>query len=130
VTGIRQALLVLALGLASFGALFAVARADGDSEPEPARKAAPVRPEIPEPASVNVADLGRADPLPAMRVRTPAPEPDPEPVVETPVVDPDEPAEPVEPVAPPIYEPPPSTPAPSPPPPPPEDPGESFDDSG
>ena len=124
-TGLRQALLVVFLGLASFGALFAVARADGGSEPEPAKKAAPVRHEAPPAASVNVTDLRRAEPLPAMRVRRPPPEP--EPVVETPVV---EPVEPVEPVAPPVYQPPPSTPAPSTPSPPPADPGESFDDWG
>ena len=123
-TGLRQLLLVVVLGLASFGALFAVARADGDSEPAPSKKAAPVRQEAPPAASVSVADLGRAEPLPAMRERRRAPSPEPAPVVETPVVEPVAPA-------PPVYEPP-STPAPTPTPPspPPSDPGESFDDSG
>ncbi len=124
-TGVRQLVLVLVLGLASFGGLYAAAKADSDSAPEPRQAVEPAAVEQPQAAAVNVADLGRAEPLPAMRVKPKpaASEPDPEPVVETPVVEPVTPA-------PQVYTPPPSTPTPSPPTPPEPDPGTSFDDSG
>jgi outer membrane biosynthesis protein TonB len=124
VTGVRQLALILVLGLASFGGLYAAAKADSDSAPESRQAVKPAAVEQPQAASVDVSDLGRAEPLPAMRVRKPKPPPpEPEPVVETPVVEPVTPA-------PQVYNPPPSTPAPSTPSPPQPDPGQSFDDSG
>ena len=127
-TGVRQIALVVALGLASFGALFAVARASDDSDEAPARPAkTAAAPDVPAPATVNVASLGRAAPLPAMRRKPRKVSPAPAPVVEEEPV-----TTTVEPAAPPVYEPPPSTPSPPPsnPSPPPSDPGQSFDDSG
>ena len=72
VTGLRQLVLVLVLGLASFGALFAAAKADSDSSPVPSPAVKPAAKEAaPAAATVSVADLGRAEPLPAMRERKP-----------------------------------------------------------
>jgi outer membrane biosynthesis protein TonB len=129
-TGVRQLALVVALALASFGALFAVARASGDSDDPPAKPAKTLSaPDVAEPATVNVANLGKATPLPAMR-RKPAPPP---PVV---VEEPDEDILEPEPDPVPTYTPPPTpTPTPTPTPQPsnpspPSNPGQSFDDSG
>jgi hypothetical protein len=124
VTGLRQVALVVALGLASFGALFAVARASDDSDDAPARAAKPVAvPEAAQPASVNVASLGKAAPLPAMRSKPRKFSPAPAPVVEEPVTTTAEPT-----YSPPTYSPPPSPQSSDPPPP--SNPGQSFDDSG
>ena len=80
VTGLRQVVLVLVVGLASFGALFAAAKADSDSSPAPSPAVKPAAKEAaPAAASVSVADLGRAEPLPAMRERKPQPAPAPAP---------------------------------------------------
>lgn len=125
-TGVRQLALVLGVALVAFGGLFAAAKADSDSAPEPRQAVKPASVEQPQAAVVNVADLSRAAALPAMRERKPKPPPpapEPEPVVETPVVEPVTPA-------PQVYTPPPSNPAPTNPSPPPSDPGTSFDDSG
>ncbi|MBN1528149.1 MAG: hypothetical protein JW895_03760 [Thermoleophilaceae bacterium] len=128
-TGVRQLALVVALALASFGALFAVARASGDSDEPPAEPAKTVAaPDVAEPATVRVTSIGAAAPLPAMRTRPREPSPAPAPVVEEPVTPTPEPAPE------PVYTPPAPTPTPTPPPsnpsPPPSDPGQSFDDSG
>lgn len=127
-TGLRQLLLVVVLSLASFAALFAAARAQ--REPESKAPAMPPRAEALPAASVRVADLGTAAPLPAMRARkvhkaVPSPAPAAAPVGTTPV----EPAAPQPVYTPPVVSsPPPSN--PSPPPSQPSNPGQSFDDSG
>ena len=128
-TGVRQLALVAALALASFGALFAVARASDNSNDAPAKPAKAVRaPDVAAPATVKVANIGKAAPLPAMRTK-------PEPAPPPPVVE-EEPSEPVvEPEPEPTYTPPAPTPTPTPAPQPsnpspPSNPGQSFDDSG
>jgi hypothetical protein len=82
-------MLVTVLSLASFGAMFAAARADRKDTPAAAPAAAPSADVIPAAASVQVSELGDAARLPAMQrreVRRPAPAraPAPEPVVEEP----------------------------------------------
>ena len=128
-TGVRQLALVVALALASFGALFAVARASDDSNDPPAEPAKTVKaPDVAQPATVRVGTLGKAAPLPAMRTK-PKPAPPP-PVVEE---EPDEPLVEPEPEPQPTYTPPAPTPTPTPQPSnptPPSNPGQSFDDSG
>ena len=130
-TGARQLALVVALALASFGALFAVARASDDSNDPPPEPAKTVKaPDVGAPAMVRVGTLCKVAPLPAMRTKPrPAPPPtvvDEEP--DEPVVEPEPEPEPV-----PTYNPPAPAPTPTPQPSnpsPPSNPGQSFDDSG